>query len=383
MTSSKKGNLGGLKVALVHDFLTQAGGAERVLDVLHAMWPTAPIYTLVYRPEVFGTRYAGAAIHPSFIQRLPGGATRYKWYLPLMPRAIESFDLSGFDLVISDASAFAKGVKVPAHIPHICYLHSPTRYLWSDRASYLKTAPVPGLFRPLLQGMILPKLAKWDLTAAKRPWAYIANSELVAKRLKTYYHRTAEAVIFPPVDTERFTIRSTTKDYWFTAARFEPYKRLDLILDAFAEIGWPLKVAGTGSRIADLAHWTRFPNIEFVGRVTDAKLATLYGEAKAFVFAANEDAGIAPLEAMAAGRPVLAYGAGGSLESIVVGVTGEFFQEQTVASLVAALKKFKPEQYDPREIRAHAEHFDVRTFTDTIEQVITTILSKKEQHGTS
>lgn len=373
--------LADLRVALVHDFLNQAGGAERVLDVLHKIWPTAPIYTLVHNPAAIpAARYAGAQIRPSFIQRLPGGISRYKWYLPLMPRAIESFDLSGFDLVISDASAFAKGVIVPAGTLHVCYLHTPTRYLWSDRDSYLATAPVPRWARPVLNG-VLPRLQAWDLAAAKRPDAYVANSNEVAQRLQHYYHRSAEAVIFPPVDANQFVLQPQPSDYWFTVARLEPYKRLDLILDAFAELGWPLKVAGTGSRKAELERWARFPTIEFVGRVSDGELAKLYGQAQAVVFAANEDAGIVPLEAMAAGRPVLAYGAGGSLESIVPGVTGEFFSEQTVDSLVAALRAFRPDAYDPAAIRARALTFDETAFADKIQAAIIRIRAQKEHHG--
>ena len=375
-------NVRTLKVALVHDFLNQQGGAERVLDAFHELWPTAPIFTLIYNQEMFANRYKGARVYPSFLQKLPGfGAAKQKWYLALMPLAIESFDLSGFDLVLSDSSSFAKGAKAPKGVPHVCYLHTPTRFFWSDKDTYLKTAPIPGWARPILS-LVMPLLQRWDLKSSKRPLAYIANSNEVAKRLKRYYHRNADAVLFPPVDTRQFTVRTNVKDYWFTVARFEPYKRLDLILDAFAELGWPLKVAGTGSRAKELAKWSQYKNIEFVGRVNDDELATLYGEAKAFVFAANEDAGIVPLEAMAAGRPVLAYGAGGSLESIVPGVTGEFFEHQTTESLVAALKKFKPDSYDPKAIRAHAERFDVQAFTATIESLLEKILTEqKEHHG--
>ncbi len=376
-------DLSNLRVALVHDLLTQQGGGERVLDVLHRLWPTAPIYTLLYRPAVFGDRYAGAEIRTSFIQRLPnpGGVAAHKWYLPLMPWATETFDLSAFDLVISDASAFAKGVKVPPHIPHVCYLHTPTRYLWNDRESYLKTAPVPPFARPVLS-LVMPALQRWDYRAAQRPTAIIANSETVAERCRRYYQRSPDAVVFPPVNAAQFTRRATTQNYWFTVSRIEPYKRLDLILDAFVKLGWPLKVAGTGSRATDLARWAGAPNIEFVGRVTDDALAQLYGEARAVVFAAHEDAGIVPLEAMAAGRPVLAYGAGGSLESIVPGVTGAFFAEQSVPALVAALRAFQPDSYDAATIRAHALHFAEPAFADKIQTVIADHLTKhQEAHG--
>ncbi len=370
--------LTGLRVALVHDLLTQQGGAERILDVLHSLWPQAPIYTLIYNRQVFGDRYADATIRPSFIQRLPWSITKFKWYLALMPRAVEALDFSGFDLVISDASAFAKGVKVPANVPHLCYLHSPTRYLWSDRESYLKTAPVPVWARPFLN-LLMPQLQAWDLVAAQRPNRMIVNSQTVADRTKRYYHRTADALIFPPVDTTTFSIRPSIKEYWFTSGRMEPYKRLDLILDAFAELGWPLKVAGAGSRSSDYDRWSQFSNIEFVGRVSDTELATLYGEAKAFVFAAEEDAGIVPLEAMASGRPVLAYGKGGAVESVVPGITGEYFAKQTVQSLVAALKAFRPESYDPTAIRAHAMTFDTAVFVEKFLAQVAKTIDQKHQ----
>lgn len=370
-----------LKVALVHDFLTVAGGAERVLDVFHALWPTAPIYTLVADRAIMENRYAPAPIRTSFIQRLPGGLIHYKWYLALMPTAIESFDLSGYDLVISDASAFAKGVRVPPETPHLCYLHTPTRYLWSDQTSYLASASVPAVARPALSWLI-PQLQTWDLKAAARPSAIIANSSVVAARLERYYHRSPVAIVFPPVDISQFSIQPTVDSYWLTVARLEPYKRLDLILEAFAKLGWPIKVVGTGSRRTELAAWARYPNIQILGRVSDRELGALYGHARAVVFAANEDAGIVPLEAMAAGRPVLAYGAGGALESVVAGETGEFFRAQTVASLVDALTRFRPERYDPAVIRHHAEQFDVAVFSDKIQAVILDLLGRSSRRGT-
>ena len=373
-----------LRVALVHDFLNQQGGAERVLDVFHEIWPEAPIYTLFYNQEMFKNRYVGAKVHPSFLQKLPGfGAAKQKWYLPLMPLAIESFNFSDFDLVLSDSSAFAKGVKVPKNIPHVCYLLTPTRFFWSDKDTYLETAPIPKWARPILK-LAMPLFQRWDLKASKRPDVYIPISKEIEKRLEHYYHRKGDSVLFPPVDTRQFTIRKNVKDYWFTVSRFEPYKRLDLILDAFAELGWPLKVAGTGSRANDIAKWAKYKNIEFLGRVDDNELAKLYGEARAFLFAANEDAGIVPLESMAAGRPVLAYGKGGSLETVIPGKTGDFFYEQTVESLVLALKKFNPESYNPSAIRAHAERFNVETFTAIITSELERVINEqKEHHGTA
>jgi glycosyltransferase involved in cell wall biosynthesis len=357
-----------MKIALVHDHLNTWGGGERVLEYFSEIWPEAPIYALTYDPEKLAGRYPNRKIITSFIQKLPGMPKNYKWYLALMPKAIESFDMSEFDVVLSDSSAYAKGVITKKPTVHVCYLHTPTRYLTSDRQSYLEYAPIPAPIRPIMPPF-LAYLRNWDLKASKRPNYLIANSHYIAERTKTYYHRTPEAVIFPPVDTKLFTIAPKIGDFWLTVARQEPYKRTDLAIKAANQLDLKLKIVGTG-RLIDQFKVIAGPTVEFLGRVSDKELAELYSQAIGFIFPPKEDAGMTPLESMASGRPVIAYGEGGALESVVAGKTGEFFPEQTVESLVNVLKNFQPEKYDPQVIRAHAKLFDVEIFKAKIKTIV-------------
>lgn len=348
------------KVALVHDFFNQFGGGERVLQVFREIWPEAPIYLIASDKKLTDQYLPGAKIVPSFLQNFPGMPKKFKWYLPLMPRAIESFDLSGYDLVISDSSAYAKGAITKPPTKHICYLHTPTRYLWSDREQYLKDAPIPSLVRPFLPAVIA-RLQKWDLLASRRPDVVVANSENIRQRTEKYYHFRPKYALFPPVETKRFLPAKKIGDYWLVVARNEPYKRTDIAVQAATKLGLKLKVAGGGTRLSELKQLAG-PTVEFLGRVDDEELAKLYREAIGFIFPPNEDAGITPLEAMASGRPVVAFGQGGALESVVANVTGEFFYEQTVDSLVGVLKTFDLARYDARKIRAHALTFDKEVF---------------------
>jgi len=350
-----------MKVALVHDFFNQYGGGERVLQVFHEIWSEAPVYLIASDRKLTESYLPDVEIRASFLQNWPGMPESFKWYLPFMPKAIESFDLSQFDLVISDSSAFAKGAITKMPTKHICYLHTPTRYLWSDREQYLREAPVPGLLRPFLP-ILIKSLQIWDLRAARRPDVIVANSQNICSRTEKYYHRKPEHVLFPPVDCHRFQpSKKGVGDYWLVVARNEPYKRTDLAVLAATKLGLKLKVAGGGTRLSELKQLAG-PTVEFVGRVSDEELADLYSKAVAFIFPPNEDAGITPLEAMASGRPVLAFGEGGALESVVAGVTGEFFSRQTAESLTKAIKDFNPARYDPEKIRAHALTFDKEVF---------------------
>ncbi len=359
-----------MKIALVHDFLNTWGGGEYVLKVFAELYPDAPIYTLSYDPSVVEEYFPGKTVVPSFLQRFPGMPRAWKYYLPLMPRAIESFDLSGYDVVLSDSSAYAKGAKTRPPTKHICYLHTPTRYLWSDRDTYIASAPIPLplIGRPVVKG-IVKVLQRWDLKAALRPDAIIANSRYIARRTKAYYHRDPEFVLFPPVESARFRISSKPKEYFLVVGRQEPYKRTDLAIDAANRLGVRLKVVGGGTKLEALKKIAG-PTVEFTGRVSDAALVDLYANCRAFIFPPEEDAGITPLEAMASGRPVIAYGKGGALESVVAGKTGEFFSEQTVDSLVATLKAFDERQYDPDAIRTHAERFDKERFKERIAEIV-------------
>lgn len=357
-----------MKVALVHDFLTQWGGGERVMKVFSEIFPEAPIYLLAYDEKIKQEFMQSAKIIPSFVQRLPGMPKKFKYYLPLMPKAIESFDLSEYDLILSDASAFAKGVITTKNQKHICYLHTPTRYLTSDRHTYIKSAPVPLIARPFMP-LVLNYIKKWDYSVSKRPDVIIANSEFIAARTEKYYHRKPDYVLFPPVTSERFRISEEIGDYYLVVARHEPYKRTDLAIQAANRLGFKLKVVGGGTKskaLQDIAG----PTVEFVGRVSDTELSNLYSKCIAFIFPPLEDAGITPLEAAASGRPVIAFGQGGALESVVPGVTGEFFNEQTVDSLCEVLKNFDHEKYNPQKIRAHAMRFDQEVFKQKILEII-------------
>lgn len=363
-----------MRIALVHDFLSQLGGAERVLDAFLGIWPDAPVYTLIYDPIKTEGRYRATEIRESFVGRLPFGRTNYHWYLPLMTPAIESFDLASFDVVLSDSSAFAKGVRVPRHIPHVSYIHTPTRYLWMVERDYLgKNAPA--WVRPAAR-RYLKKLRQWDRRAAQRPSFMIANSRTVRERIQTYYHRDADAILYPPVDTELFRPALTHDDYWLVVSRQEYYKRTDLAIEAARLAKVKLKIVGVGREAAQLKQGMN-QEIEFYGRVSDRVLAKLFAHARGFLFPAEEDAGIVPLEAMAAGRPVLAYGKGGVRETVIAGKTGEFFAVQDPRHLANALLKFDPDRYDTKEIRERAQEFSLKEFQRQIRNYVETALERK------
>ena len=325
-----------MKVALVHDHLAQTGGAEKVLKVFADIFPEATIYTLLADKVKTDTYLEGRRIDTSVIQKLPGGVNHYKWYLPLMPMAVEFFDLSEYDLVISDTSSFAKGVITLPDVPHICYCHTPTRYLWSDAHSYLNELKYNKWLKKII-ARVLVKLRQWDFLAASRVDYFVANSRTVAKRISKYYRRESQ-VIYPPVETDNF----------LAGCRLVPYKRIDLVVEAFKELGpdYRLKVFGDGldlSRLKKIAGEAE--NIEFLGRVSDDQKAVYYSRAQAFINPQEEDFGITPLESMASGRPVIAYRKGGATETVKEGETGIFFDEQTPASLVAAVKSFRSENF--------------------------------------
>ncbi|MBM2821143.1 MAG: group 1 glycosyl transferase, partial [Candidatus Berkelbacteria bacterium] len=325
-----------LKVAIVTEELTQLGGAERVLDCLIEMFPSAPIYTIVWDDKKTRGKYRNKDIRPSFIQKMPFGVKKYKWYLLLMPAAIEFFNLKNYDLVLSVTSALAKGVKTSNKQIHICYCNTPTRYLWFDSADYIKNAPIPKFIRPLMPA-VLWFLRRWDLKASRRPNYFIANSENVRRRIKKYYNRESTP-IFPPVDVTNFRPYSQVRparsgNYYLLVSRLEPYKKVDLVIRAFQKLRLPLKIVGSGSQLTQYINSIQSETIEFVGRVDDSELAKYYQNAIATIFPQEEDAGIVPLESMACGRPVIAYAKGGAREAIVDGKTGILFNRQNISAL--------------------------------------------------
>jgi len=365
-----------LKVALIVEELTQLGGAERVLDAFLEIFPQAPVYTLVWNRERTQHHYDQLDIKPSFIQKMPLATKRYKWYLPLMPWAVESFDLKNYSLVISITSALAKGVKTTNRQIHICYCNTPTRWLWTDSASYVRNAPIPFFIRPLMPA-ILWWLRRWDLKVAKRPDFMIANSKNVQKRIKKYYKRDS-TVIYPMVETTKFKPAGNFENYYLLVSRIEPYKKVDLVIKAFKGLKENLKIVGSGTKKEQM-QMKATKNVEFLGRKSDEELAQLYAHAKAVIFPQEEDFGIVPIEAMAAGRPVIAYKKGGALETIIPGKTGEFFFPQTIKALRSLIQRFGPEKYNPAIIRKQAQKFDKTLFKRVVLEYIIDKLKVKAQ----
>ncbi len=355
-----------MKIALVHDYLAQDGGAERVLKAFHEIWPEAPIFVLFHQKgSVAG--FDTATIHESFFRFLPFGRTHYQWYLPWMPLATERHNLHEFDVVLSSTSAFAKGVLTRPNTLHISYCHTPTRYLWTDTHEYIAELRYNGLIKSLLPP-VLHRLRIWDKASVDRVDHFIANSKTVGKRISKYY-RAPSDVIYPPVDTHNFFVSETVEDYFLTGGRIVPYKRFDLVIEVFNRLGKPLKIFGTGPDLDRLQKHAK-PNIEFLGRVSDEQKASLMSKAQAFVHPQIEDLGITPLESMASGRPVIAYGVGGVTETVVPHKTGIFFQHQTWESLLEAILDFDKTKWDTHAIREHSILFSASTFKKRIRDYV-------------
>jgi glycosyltransferase involved in cell wall biosynthesis len=353
-----------VKIALVHEFLNQLGGAERVLQNFLEIWPDATVHVIFYDLKKTQGVFDQEKKVTSYLNSWPFVHSHPRLFLSMMPKAIESFRFDDYDLVLSDSSSFAKGVVTDKL--HICYCHTPTRFLWTDD-DYLKNQRYPALFKWLGE-MILPRIRQWDYLAAQRPNFYISNSVNVQLRIKKYYKRDS-VIIPPPVDTEFFKPVGHKQDYCLFASRLEPYKKADLVIEAFNQLGLKLKVVGDGT-IADLLKKNAKSNIEFLGRVSDEKLRELYSGAAAYIFPAEEDAGITILEAQACGTPVLAYGAGGALETVVSGITGEFFKQQSVEAIKQAVQNFDAKKYDANAIRKHAEQYDKKVFQKKIKEFV-------------
>jgi len=365
-----------MKVALIHDHLAQDGGAEKVLKVLAEMFPTAPIYTLLYEKKYTEKYLKGRRIETSVIQKLPGGVKHYQWYLFFMPLAVEFFDLREFDLVISDSSSFAKGVITKPGCLHIDYCHTPTRYLWSDTHQYINELKYNKWLKKIIS-LVLNRIRLWDRLAADRVDLFIANSETVRRRIAKYYRRES-TVIYPPVETDRFTIsdlsRQTGEERYFLAGcRLAPYKRIDIVVEAFKNLGadYKLKIFGDGvdlERLKKIAAGA--DNIEFLGRVSEEVKAKLFSGAQAFINPQEEDFGITVVESLASGRPVIAYEKGGATETVIERRTGLFFKEQTAAALTAVIKNFRSADFNSAEIRRSAERFSVENFRRQLTEFI-------------
>lgn len=360
-----------MKVALVNDMLVQEGGQERVLRALMEIFPDAPIFVLFYDRDKKEKYYQTKEIVPSFLQKFPDIEKRYQWLLPMMPTAIESHDLREFDLIISSSSSFAKGVLVQPKTKHICYCHTPTRYLWSEWHGYVEDLHYPKIIKKILP-FYLSHLRNWDYNAAQRVDNFLVNSKTVQSRVKRYYQKDA-AVIYPPVDTENFFIAKNLGDYYLIGGRLVPYKRYDLAVRAFNKLNMPLKIFGLGPEYNYLKSIAK-KNIEFLGEVSEIKKAKLFSECLAFINPQEEDFGITTIEAMASGRPVIAYNRGGATETIKAGETGEFFQDQTWEDLANTIIHFQQEKYNSEKIKLHAEQFGKERFMEEIKSFVDKII---------
>jgi len=362
-----------VRVALVHDWLTGMRGGEKVLLSLARLFPDAPIFTLLHVPGSVAPELESRSIRTSFAQRLPDVARRYRHYLPLFPAAAGSLDLQGFDLVVSSSHCAAKGVRAPEGAWHVCYCHTPMRYVWDRFDDYFGRGQVSAPAR-LLIGEIARFLRAWDVATADGVDAFVANSAFVAARVARYYRRSAR-VIPPPVDTEFFTPGDGAPGaYDLVVSALAPYKRLDLVLEAYRGTGWPLRIVGTGPEAEHLRRGAP-AEVRFLGHVDDDALRGLYRGCRAVVMASVEDFGIVPLEAMACGRPAVVYAEGGGPESVVDGETGVVFREPTAASLRAAVDSLRTLRLNSAALRARAEAFRRSSFESRFAAFVEEVVS--------
>jgi glycosyltransferase involved in cell wall biosynthesis len=352
-----------MPTALVHDYLNQRGGAERVFAHFVREWPDAPVYTALYDERAVGDLVPRERVRTSFVQHFPLRDRLFRAYAPFYPRAFEAFDLSAYDVIVSSTTAWAKGVIVRPDAVHVCYINTVSRFVF-DAARYVGGFGAARFARPLIR-----RLAAWDVRAAQRPTRFVANSRNVAERVRRWYGREAD-VLPCPVDVERFTVGDGAGDYYVVVSRLLPYKRIDLAIRGCALAGVPLHVVGDGPDQHRLERLARGTATTFHGRVDDARRNALMGAARAAIVPGEEDFGLVPLEAAAAGRPAIAYAAGGALETIAAGETGAFFGEPEAGSLAAAIRAFDPARYAPARLRAHAEQYRPERFLSALRAIV-------------
>lgn len=370
-----------MKVALVHDWLTGMRGGERCLEVFCELFPEADLYTLLHVPGSVAPAIERRRVITSFIQRLPAAARAYRRYLPLFPAAVGRFDLHGYDLILSSSHAVAKGVRVPPGALHVCYCFTPMRYVWDLYQEYF--GPSASLFTRALMPPVAAALRRWDRRTAAGVRHFVAISRFVADRIRRAYGRDAE-VIYPPVDVARFRVEESPGDFYLVVSALTPYKRVDLAVKAANQLGRRLLVVGTGPEARRLEAMAG-PSVEFLGWRDDAQVAELYARCRALIFPTLEDFGITPLEAMASGRPVIALGQGGALETMVPPggadpPTGILFERQTVEGLVGAIHEFErePGRFEPKTSRRRAEAFDRPIFKERVKAYLDARLA---EHG--
>lgn len=360
-----------MKVAIVHEWFVTYAGSERVIEQLVKVLPEAELFALVDFLEPGKRGFIGdRPVTTSFIQKLPKAKKKFRRYLPLMPLAIEQLDVTGYDVVVSSNHAVAKGVIIGPDQRHICYMHSPMRYAWDLQHQYLSEEGLTGL-KGMAARMILHYMRLWDQSAANRVNTFVANSKYIARRIQNCYHREAQ-VIYPPVDVDSFPLCETKEKFYLAASRLVPYKRMPLIAEAFSAMpDRKLVMIGDGTDMAKVKA-AAGKNVEVLGYQSDEVMRDLMRRAQAFVFAAEEDFGITPVEAMACGTPVVAFGRGGATESVVDGVTGLFFKNQTVADIKDAIDRFEEssESFVPRAIRQRAEFFRPERFREAFAELL-------------
>lgn len=354
------------KIAVIHDWLVTYAGAERVLEQMLKVYPDADLYSMVdFLPEDQRSFILNKSVKTSFIQKWPKAKTKYRNYLPFMPLAIEQFDLSKYDLIISSSHAVAKAVLTGPDQLHISYVHSPIRYAWDLQHQYLRESSLDKGIKGWLAKYLLHRIRKWDVGTANRVDIFIANSSFIKRRIEKVYRRDSE-VIYPPVSVDEFEFHSEKDDFYLTASRMVPYKKIDMIVEAFTQMpDKRLRVIGTGpefEKIKKVAHG--YSNIELMGYQPFTVLKESMQKAKAFVFAAEEDFGITPVEAQACGTPVIGYGKGGLLDTVVDGKTGVFFKKQNAESLIEAMQKFEQMQFDYQIVSEHAKQFSNEFFKE-------------------
>jgi len=368
-----------MKIAFVHDYLVQHGGAERVLQCLLEIYPYAPIYTILYNQKAMQGTFEDKRIYTSYLQKLPFTRNWHRIFPLLMPPAIEQFDFSAYDIVVSDSSSYAKGIITRPETLHLCYMHTPMRYAWDDCQKYTRDFYFPRLVKILIP-FAMNYLRLWDKVSADRVDVFVANSNFVANRIKKYYHKKS-IVIHPPVDTKRFSPTAKlgkSEPYFLMVGRLIAYKRHDITIKAFNELGLSLKIIGRGPEMKRLKKIAN-NNVEFLGRVEDEELEKYYQHCQGFVFPQEEDFGIVAMEALACGKPLVAFRGGDIPEHMEEEKMGVFFDEQTTEAIVQAVKKFQTLSFDPKYISRKVQKFNREIFKERMKEIIE---SKLAQHKT-
>ena len=376
MTSSAPSTSRAPRVAIVHYYLISVRGGERCFHTIAQAFPDADLYSVVYDPASQPAWLAQRRMTTSFLQHVPGSKKHFRQFFMFYPLAAEQFDLSGYDVVISSSAGFMHGVLTPPETLHVCYCYNPFRYAWNWYHNFIASS------HPLARLILAPLLSwvrTWDAGASQRPDHFVAISKVTQQRIQKYYRRTSD-IIYPPVNLTQFVLppleAARQRDYFLAFSELVPYKKMDVVVEAFNRLGLKLIVVGDGPQLTQLKQMAG-PNISFRGRVADDALPGLYQNARALIFMPKEDFGIIPLEAMACGTPVIAYGAGGALETVVADETGLFFAEQTSDALIAAIQKFEGCSFDPHIVRAQAQRFGAAGFQ---EQILAYVQDKLTQH---